>query len=279
MKRILLFGFFLLPVVFGVQVVSAEVAPFYKSENYLGDAAKTIAYKLDQNLMHRLNRSLPVIKTSLVNIDNLKKSSTLGRYLGDQIGVEFANYGYKVNELGLRSGSILMKKGRGEFALTRDVEKVVRDNEVQAVILGTYCKGKRYVDVSVRIVSAIDQSIISSCNVRIRKTPSIEGMLKESRYDDSGMDESETNDAGTNKSKELAGGPYESGKVELDQQSIIDTRIVQKRLRKLDFYHGCIDGIWGPKTQKALENFKQAYHIPDPEEWNMQTQKKLFSLP
>ena len=272
MKKISLFVFFLLFSVVLVRVVNAEIATFYKSESYLGNAAKTIAHKLDQNLRHRLNRSIPIIKTSLVNIDNMKKSSTLGRYLGDQIGIEFSNYGYKIRELGVRKDSILMKKGKGEFALTRDVEEVVRDNEAQALIVGTYCQGKRYVDVSVRVVSTMDQSIISSCNTRIRKTPSIKGMLKESTYEESGTD-----DSGTNTSEHS--GPYQSGKVKLDKLSIIDTRIIQKRLRKLDYYDGCIDGIWGPKTQKAMKNFKVANNISNPKEWNMKTQKKLFSLP
>jgi len=251
-----MFVFFLLFTVVLARAVNAEIVPFYKSASYLGDAAKTIAYKLDQNLNHRLNRSTPIIKTSLVNIDNMKKSSTLGRYLGDQIGNEFSNYGYKVSEPGVRKDSVLMKKGKGEFALTRDVEKVLPDNASQALIVGTYCQGKRYVDVSVRIVSTMDQSIISSSNIRIRKTPSIKDMLKESTYEVSGRNDSETKDSGTNDSEHS--GPYQSGKVELDKQSIIDTRIIQKRLRKLNYYHGCIDGIWGPKTQKAMENFKKA---------------------
>ena len=37
-----------------------------------------------------------------------------------------------------------------------------------------------------------------------------------------------------------------------------DVRIVQERLRQLNFYNGPADGVWGPDTQVAIENFQRS---------------------
>lgn len=37
-----------------------------------------------------------------------------------------------------------------------------------------------------------------------------------------------------------------------------DVRTIQNRLRQLNFYNGPADGVWGPGTQVALENFQRA---------------------
>jgi peptidoglycan hydrolase-like protein with peptidoglycan-binding domain len=41
-----------------------------------------------------------------------------------------------------------------------------------------------------------------------------------------------------------------------------DVRTVQNRLRQLNFYNGPADGVWGPGTQVALENFQRARGLP-----------------
>jgi peptidoglycan hydrolase-like protein with peptidoglycan-binding domain len=41
-----------------------------------------------------------------------------------------------------------------------------------------------------------------------------------------------------------------------------DVRTIQNRLRQLNFYNGPADGVWGPGTQVALENFQRARGLP-----------------
>lgn len=40
-----------------------------------------------------------------------------------------------------------------------------------------------------------------------------------------------------------------------------DVRTIQNRLRQLNFNPGAADGIWGPKTQQALEQFQRSHGI------------------
>lgn len=41
-----------------------------------------------------------------------------------------------------------------------------------------------------------------------------------------------------------------------------DVRTIQNRLRQLNFYSGVADGVWGPRTQIALERFQKSHGLP-----------------
>jgi N-acetylmuramoyl-L-alanine amidase len=41
-----------------------------------------------------------------------------------------------------------------------------------------------------------------------------------------------------------------------------DVRTIQNRLRQLNFYSGVADGVWGPRTQVALERFQKSHGLP-----------------
>ena len=40
-----------------------------------------------------------------------------------------------------------------------------------------------------------------------------------------------------------------------------DVRAIQNRLRQLNFYNGPADGVWGPSTQVAMENFQRSRNL------------------
>ncbi|MFW6415727.1 MAG: FlgO family outer membrane protein [Thermodesulfobacteriota bacterium] len=267
MKKVCLLVIFLALVNVPVHASGAGNSGSSASSSHFEDIAETIAFKLDKNLITSFDRSIPVVKTNLVDIENREESSTFGRFLGEEIGDAFSRYGYRVAGEVLGGQNRTRQKGEGNSVFAARLEKNSRIDGPRAFLMGTYCQGERYVYLSVRIVSTMHKSVVSSCSARLRKDRNVAGMLQRG-----------TNTSpGTKTSQDL--GPFASGKVELDKQSSKDTKIVQKRLYKLRYYHGRIDGIWGPKTQRAMEFFKAAYNIPEPEEWDMRTQKKLFRLP
>src|SRR3989338_905918 len=66
-----------------------------------------------------LDKTAPIIVATLVNIDNLEQSSTLGRTVSEQVGSKLANMGYMVKELKLR-GTLFVKSSTGELLLSRE---------------------------------------------------------------------------------------------------------------------------------------------------------------
>jgi peptidoglycan hydrolase-like protein with peptidoglycan-binding domain len=56
---------------------------------------------------------------------------------------------------------------------------------------------------------------------------------------------------------ELVGVPVPAAAASSETLSEAVVRNVQGRLRSLGFYRGGVDGIWGPTTQAAIEQFQQ----------------------
>jgi Putative peptidoglycan binding domain len=51
---------------------------------------------------------------------------------------------------------------------------------------------------------------------------------------------------------------------------------VQMRLMDLGFYRGTIDGVWGPKSKRALKNFKENNGLGVDDNWDIGTQSALL---
>ncbi|MDM8552617.1 FlgO family outer membrane protein [Desulfobacterales bacterium HSG2] len=102
-----------------------------------------------------------VLMASFVNIDNLEESSTFGRSIAEYIGTRFTQNGYKVIEMKLRK-SIFMKRGAGEFLLSRDLKLISTRHNAQAIVVGTYSVAKSVIYVSARIIKLSDSSILSA---------------------------------------------------------------------------------------------------------------------
>jgi len=124
-------------------------------------SSSAAADRLVQGPQRGLSRAKPVLVASLVNINGLDRSSGLGRVIGEQISSRLVASGYTIAELKLRN-SVLIKEGKGEFVLSRDVREITRSRGAQAVIAGTYAVGADSVYVNVRLIRATDGKILSS---------------------------------------------------------------------------------------------------------------------
>lgn len=80
----------------------------------------------------------PIMLASFVNLENLDESSPLGRIIPQQIGSRLVQQGMNVVDVRLRTNSLLIRKGEGEFALSRELEKIKRDVDAYGVLTGTY---------------------------------------------------------------------------------------------------------------------------------------------
>ncbi len=74
-----------------------------------------------------------------------------------------------------------------------------------------------------------------------------------------------------------AEGPLAAGRIMLSTSNRDEARIIQTRLSELGFYNMAIDGLWGPGSRGALQNFQRSNGLAANGEWNMQSQMNLFS--
>ena len=64
---------------------------------------------------------------------------------------------------------------------------------------------------------------------------------------------------------------------QLDLGQMEDAKRVQQRLIDLGFLFGAADGVWGPRSRKALQDFRVANGIGDSDTWDEATQERLLT--
>ena len=88
----------------------------------------------------RLDPGYPLIAASFADINHLDGSSSFGRIVSQQFASAFSKSGYKVIEMLLRN-NVYIRRGEGEFLLSREIRNLSSEHNVQAVVVGTYAVG------------------------------------------------------------------------------------------------------------------------------------------
>ena len=235
----------------------------------LGDISYTAGDMLERNLLYYLDRTLPILSTSFVNLDNLKETSAFGRLVGVQIASRFSQHGYRVIDIRLSNGKLLVQERNGELVLSRDMKKISNCQDAQAILVGTYTIVGNRAFVSTRLVSTLDNAILSSYNFSIR----MDDLLK-------ALAQKNLNSAVVSKKsvpKRANRNSVSAGTIFLELSNPLAAKIVQSHLYRLGYYTAKVDGKWGKKSRAALVSFKRARKLPNVNRWDMGTQMVLLS--
>lgn len=125
-----------------------------------------------------LDPAKPVLAATLVSIDDLERSSRLGRLVSEHVGSRLAQHGLLVVEMKMR-GTIFMRRSEGELLLSRDVQEIADSHRAQAVVVGTYAAARDYVYVTVKLVRSVDNAILAAHNYALPRDSNIGAMLPE----------------------------------------------------------------------------------------------------
>jgi len=129
----------------------------------------------------RLDKNLPIVVATLVNVDALTESSRFGRALSEQVSAKFTKLGYSVIELKLRE-NIFVKQTEGEFLLSREVRDISRNHNAQAVVAGTYAESRDYVYVNLKLIGIHDNIILAAHDYVLPVDSNIKSLLKPGRF-------------------------------------------------------------------------------------------------
>ena len=246
----------------------------------LGDISYTAGDMLERNLLYYLDRTLPILSTSFVNLDNLKETSAFGRLVGVQIASRFPQHGYRVIDIRLSNGKVLVRERNGELALSRDMKKISNCQDAQAILVGTYTIAGNRAFVSTRLVSTLDNSILSSYNFSIRMDDLLKA-LAQKNLNSAAVNKKpapkRAKGANRNSISAIRKDPVSSGTIFLELSNPLAAKIVQSHLFRLGYYTAKVDGKWGGKSRAALVSFKKARKLPNVNRWDMGTQMVLLS--
>ena len=125
-----------------------------------------------------------VVLASVVDINNLDDTTQFGRTITEEVAKEFIDHGYEIIDVRASLRGVVVKKRKGEFYITRDVENLAKTIKANAIFYGTYSVGKDYVYVNLKLINPRTHVVLNSVDYRIPLTPDIKKMLgiKEKRY-------------------------------------------------------------------------------------------------
>ena len=215
----------------------------------LGDISYTAGDMLERNLLYYLDRTLPILSTSFVNLDNLKETSAFGRLVGVQVASRFSQHGYKMIDLRLSNGKVLVQERNGELVLSRDMKRINNSQDAQAIL-------------SIKmddLLKALAQKNLNSAAVSKKQVPK------------------RAKGANRNSISAIGKDPVSSGTIFLELSNPLAAKIVQSHLYRLGYYTAKVDGKWGKKSRAALVSFKKARELPNVNRWDMGTQMVLLS--
>ncbi|MFN3612570.1 FlgO family outer membrane protein [Tepidimonas sp.] len=101
----------------------------------------------------------PLLVATIVDVNDLRVSSPLGRTLSEQYSSAAAAAGIDVREMKLR-GDVFVREQTGELLLSREIKDIARVHRATAVLVGTYSVAGQYVYVNVKLVRSESGQIL-----------------------------------------------------------------------------------------------------------------------
>ena len=121
----------------------------------------TMAGTLAEGIRENISDDAKFAVVTFVDIDNMSRAATFGRYITDQLIGELKSLGFHVQEVRLAS-DIFVDIRIGELALSRAMNQVIHNTGADFLLLGTYTKAGDNIAVAARVVDAGTQEVISS---------------------------------------------------------------------------------------------------------------------
>jgi TolB-like protein len=151
----------MMAVLAGLVLAGCAYGPRLDDGGYLIAASYRATDALIETGKAQLDPGKPIIVATIVDIDDLERSSTLGRHLSESVSARFTQHHYQMVEMKLQS-SVYMKRSEGEMMLTRQVREIATAHKAQAVIVGTYSRANMSVLVNLKVVRPESNLVIAA---------------------------------------------------------------------------------------------------------------------
>ena len=126
-----------------------------------------------------LCRAKGLVVATVQNLDNLKTTTGLGRLLKEFLSTRLTHHGYRVYHMRAQSSDAMIIERSGEFLQSRDVRRIKPLHEVGGVLLSNYIVAADKVHVSLKLLTAEDQSVLSAWDYQLEADdPQVADLLK-----------------------------------------------------------------------------------------------------
>ena len=158
------------------QPVVTQVVQRIDEASFFNTQVHGLAVQLLKNFRGDIGPEGPIAVATFVDLNDLYRTSPLGRYLAEQLMGELQRAGFTVVDV-RKTNSMLMKQKYGEYSLSRSVEEIAKETSARYILVGTYVVRDKFVLINARLVSNDNNIILSSGMKIMRRDPFIERML------------------------------------------------------------------------------------------------------
>lgn len=127
------------------------------------------------------SRGNTMLIATLVNVDALDRSSTLGRMVSEQISARFTQAGQRMVEMKLRN-NVYISQTQGELMLTRELHELAGTHNAQAVIVGSYGEGRDNVFINLKVIQPSTNVVLATHDYALPISDDVRMMLRTKRY-------------------------------------------------------------------------------------------------
>jgi hypothetical protein len=146
----------------------------------MADLVYGATQKMVAGLPPYVKRDRPIIVTTIVDVNDFTKSSTLGRESSQLILNRLSQDHYLVRDVTFMH-ALEIKPETGEMVLSRDAQRLSHDMGAQAVVVGTYAVGGQYIYLNFRMLDAATGSAVGSADVVIPRDSDTAPMVEAQR--------------------------------------------------------------------------------------------------
>ncbi len=148
-------------------------------QQQIGDLAKTLFRNLEDPDPENGDLADGVLITTFVDLKKLYRTSSLGRFVSEQLMTEMQQHRYTVVEM-RKSDTVMVQQKRGEYGLTRDPAEMRDMVAAGAMLTGTYTPMKNHVMLNARIIDNRSAKLLASANVILPRNSLTEQLLADS---------------------------------------------------------------------------------------------------
>ena len=174
-KRFLLITAFFVLICVGCGKVQPPPTVSAASPDFFGFGGELASRLLDSR-QSAFGQGEKLILTTLVDLDDLYRTSAFGRAMTEALSTCLFNRGFRVAEI-RKTSEVYIKKRSGELALSRDANLVGGDEEAYGIVTGTYALTPNTVIVNVRMIEASSGEVAYAAGLEIERNRNINSLL------------------------------------------------------------------------------------------------------
>ena len=138
----------------------------YSSPQNFGEFVYRATEHLTERSASVMDRERPLLVSTIVDIDDLERSSSFGRLASQFISSRLVQLGYTVQDV-TYIRALTLKPDTGELVLSRDAAQAGRAANAQAVVAGTFAVAGSEIWMNLRLLKADDGLILASVDVAV----------------------------------------------------------------------------------------------------------------